>query len=127
MGILKSVRTALGKLIGSNNAAAVVDAGLSVGDKLVSAIKASPTGAQIAALVAAANESGKTGAEKMADVLAAGAPLVLELVTAGGAKAAIADVEAVTRNVVESVLTDLEATKAGTVVTTLLGLFGIKI
>ena len=123
MKIIKSIGAAV-KGIFAAAVPALLAWGKTEAEKALAAVKNSPTGSVIKAAVDAAEASGKSGPEKMAGVLAAAMPLVLALATKGGRQAELAEVETLTRSVVESIVADLKQTSIATAVLAALGLQG---
>jgi len=91
-------------------------------EKALAAVKNSPTGSRITELVRDAEDTGKSGPEKLAAVLADAAPLVLALVTKGGLKAELSAVETLTRSVIESIVADAKAIPLARAILVALGL-----
>jgi hypothetical protein len=116
-----SLKSTIAKILGVA-VPALLAWGRTEAEKAVAALKNSSTGAQIVQLVYDAETTDKAGPEKMAAVLADAAPLVLALVTKGGAKAVLADAETLARAVIESVVADLKSTTLASAVLAALGL-----
>ena len=74
----------------------------------------------------AAENTALTGPEKLAQAVKAVAPVVMDYAGKGGFKGVVADAEAFARQVIESTLADLTASKAVQIGRAVLALLGIK-
>lgn len=86
---------------------------LSEGQKAVAALKASDVGQAVAADVKSLTDSSLSGGEKFEKVLANTLPLVVKFVAGGGVTAALDEVESLGRELVQSVVDDVESSSAG--------------
>jgi stalled ribosome rescue protein Dom34 len=92
--------------------------------KAVAALKETDLGKTVAADIAAVAGSG-TATQKFENVVAATMPEVLKLVASGGVTAALADVESITREFVQSVFNDTKSSTAGKIASALLAVLKI--
>ena len=113
--------------------AALTDAGHEVAhfasnelDKAVAAAKTTEIGKAAIDAIRAAEDTTLTGPEKREQAVKAVAPVVLDYTAKGGFKGVVADAEAFARQVIESTLADLTATKAVQIGRAILALLGIK-
>ena len=84
-----------------------------------------PIGAATLAAITAAEATGKPGAEKRADVIAAVAPLVVTEAAKGGVSAVVADAEQFAGLVLEEVLATVKQTPIVAIGAALLKLLGV--
>ena len=84
-----------------------------------------PIGAATLAAITAAEQTGKTGSEKRADVIAAVAPLVVTEAAKGGVSAVVADAEQFAGLVPEEVLATVKQTPVVAIGMAVLKMLGI--
>jgi hypothetical protein len=91
-------------------------------DRVVAALKQTKLGDATVDSIQAVANSDLSGAQKFERVVAEISPLVVEYVRAGGGKAAVTDVEDLTRTLVQSVYTELKSVGFTQVAATLMRL-----
>lgn len=91
-------------------------------DRVVAALKQSKLGDATIDSIQAVTNTDLSGAQKFERVVTEISPLVVEYVRAGGGKAAIADVEDLTRALVQSVYTELKSVGFAKIVSALMKL-----
>lgn len=115
------------RIFGSKAGAAVAAIAVSEIQQAVAGLKSTSIGAAVAADIAALVDSRLSGSEKFEKVVANTLPLIVQFVaTPGSAKVAIADVESVARELVQSTFNDTRSTKAGGIAALILSLLGIR-
>lgn len=122
-----SIGSFLAKIFGSKAGQSIKAFALTEAQKAVAALKTTPIGAIVAADIAALQNARLTGAQKFELVVTNTMPKVVALVSTPGAIAIeVADVESVTRELVQSVFNDAASSKAGSIARLILALLGIK-
>jgi hypothetical protein len=135
MGLKHFIRTEiLEPVFGAKDAAATVDFAVSEVQHAVAILKTTELGAGVAKIVAdvtaKTNPDGTamTGEQRFAAALADAAPLVVTFLTSKGAiNLALAEVEDVARELVQSTFNDTKSTTAGSLAGQILALFGVTI
>jgi hypothetical protein len=107
--------TRIKALLASKPVQAVEAWGQNEFDKAIAAAKTTVLGTAMAGAIQAAEDTGKTGAEKRAAVLAAVVPAIVSYATKGGLTALVSDAETFASALLESTLTDLKQTGALTI------------
>lgn len=110
-------------ILTKSQVAALKAFGLSELDKAIVAAKQTELGATVASAIHAAEQTGKTGSEKLSDVLAVVTPAVLDYAAKGGFPALVSDAETFGRQLVESTLSDIKVTGLGKLAAALLTFF----
>lgn len=122
-----SIGSFFSKIFGSKAGQSVAAFALTEAQKAVAALKTTPIGAIVASDIAALKNARLTGAQKFELVVTNTMPKVVALVSTPGAVAIeIADVESVTRELVQSIFNDAASSKAATIAQLILTLLGIK-
>jgi len=118
MGVKKFIRSILGT---SAETGFVSEA-----DKAVAALKTTSIGAAVAADVKALSRSDLSGIEKFEQVVKNTAPLIVELLTNDGRKAALSDVTDVARALVQSTFNDIASKRAVNVGRAILAILSVR-
>lgn len=113
------------KLFGSDAGKSVEAFALTEVQKAVTALSKTAIGATVAADIKALTSSTLTGAQKFEEVVGNTMPLIADVLSNGGTKTYVTEVEDVARALVQQIFNDTVSTKAVSIARSILKLLGL--
>lgn len=123
---MSSIFKKIAKVFHSDSGNAVGEVALSEVQHAVAALKQTDIGKTVAADIKSLKDSTLSGTAKFEQVLGNTLPLIISYASGGGVSAVLTDVESIGRELVQSTFNDVASTKAGSIATAILAMFGKK-